>query len=773
MPDNSRVNERDNDHPGENNSESRGSSPPVATVTPSKKTYDSIASDISVESAVGELIDNALDSAALHGKDVAEIEFRVEERDGEQVFVVEDRCGGVEEGEMGVFMGLGQSRAERADDQQVGTFGMGAKRALRRLGQSFRIESRHQDADQGWGYTVPSEWFESDDESPDEWSFPLESVEELPAGVTRIELRQLEFDPEDQAGDLREWIGTVYHKFLQDDTDVDLSLEITVLGETVDPPEPVEWSFPPWFGGIHPYRFEGLAFIDHNGEGEVQARVTVGIMREGDSERCGTFVYGQHRLIEGNLMDERGGFGVELNQFQESKHKRLRIEIELFGDADDLPWSADKSRLRPNHHTLAPSPSKGIYWWLGRMADRHMRATRYGSFGDFVGSKNVFDPYNAESEMASNGGEVEIVDVAEKQRRLRRGEVSHVRIRGKPSNDYQPVNRLGRIASAHARLGVTADVTDLLTAADGDPFEEWARPTYERQLGEAFVDAYYDSDENHLDETAARLLDVDDPVSFVETALDEDVGRIARHLTRLDSENLPPVDDWSLDANSRDELDRKLEEIDDIAEESVDEESLRASEPPWAAAYYRACVATHASEDASVEEFAETDRGIFETEGGIVLVDSEDTDTRSSTDDGDTPSAEMDDVSVKQKNDDAGLGAYTDDGERSATGVTRDRENGDTTTVDEDVSTDEESFEFGEDTPTDGEQPTPSMANRRGAVEQLFEDLDEGERELVTEYLGEEALDDDEELKENLLAVLEWMDANLGPSIQDLIQSKP
>lgn len=67
-----------------------------------------------------------------------------------------------------------------------------------------------------------------------------------------------------------------------------------------------------------------------------------------------------------------------MNKFNNAKDKRLRIEIDFYteGNADDLPWNSDKSRISQTHPVL--SADHGVYYWLRRFADRHKRIGLYG-----------------------------------------------------------------------------------------------------------------------------------------------------------------------------------------------------------------------------------------------------------------------------------------------------------------------------------------------------------------------------------------------------------
>ena len=118
--------------------------------------------------------------------------------DAEEV-TYSDHAGGVKSDEMGVFLGLGQSKDTRADGRNIGAFGLGTKKALNRLANKFTIASRHEDADQGWKYTVDEDFFAEDNET---WEFEMEPAD-LDPGQTVITLHDLTFnwDEEEETAD--------------------------------------------------------------------------------------------------------------------------------------------------------------------------------------------------------------------------------------------------------------------------------------------------------------------------------------------------------------------------------------------------------------------------------------------------------------------------------------------------------------------------------------------------------------------------------------------
>lgn len=516
---------------------------PIAKVYPSKKSYQSIAADVSVDSALAELIDNSIDSAVLNGDETVKIEIYFDEDTEDLVY--SDHAGGVGQDEMGVFLGLGRSKEAELDGLSIGAFGMGTKKALNYLAAHFTVASRHIEADQGWQYTVDPEWFEEDNEK---WEFEMEPAD-LEPGQTEIRLHEFTFDWDDQREDIRDRLSQKYQRFFSEEHETRVELSLEVDGDAVRPPQAVDWSYSPWQNGVHPRKFTGLEFTNERWSTPISVEVTVGVLREGDIQnfKPGTAVFCQNRLVEQGLTNEKGGFGgAGLNKFNPSKDKRLRIEIDFYteGNADDLPWNSDKSRISRLHEAL--SAEDGVYYWLRRFADRHKKVGLYGEAPPYI-----FTPYDGSSPFAANDGEIEIVDVGSKQERKRRGEINHPRIHEKPDNSLSDPKALQRVCRAHAKLGIRNERLDW--------FESWMLPAYRQGLFEEFKDEF-DTD----DESLPELLGIDDIGEIVKDGkFDKDGVLAALH----EVEEAP--DGKSIPWNDESSTKLKIEEIDSMASEAV------------------------------------------------------------------------------------------------------------------------------------------------------------------------------------------------------------
>lgn len=542
---------------------SSGGGKPVAEVYPSKKSYQSIASDVTTQSALSELIDNAIDSARLH--DINPVRVEIEYHEEEEELVVRDYSGGVKQDEMGVFLGLGRSKEQRVDDQSIGAFGLGTKKALNHLSNDFTIASQHQDANTGWKYTVTAEWFENDD--LEEWEFEMEPVE-LGQGVTELRLRELTFDWKEEFDDIREGLIETYQKYLDETSDVNTNLHLELNNETLTAPDPVDWTFSPWQNGTHPRQFVGLTFTHEEWPEPITARITVGLTRQGDlsNHPPGTYIFCQNRLVEKALQDRTGGFGVEgMNKFTPARDKQIRIEIELLtdGPANILPWNSDKSRIDRMHEVFMGED--GIYYWLKRFADRHKSLGQYGSGLPLEATI----PYDADSEYAANGGKIEVIDVSRKQRRKKQDKIDHPRIHDKPSKDLSDIQAMQRAAKAHALLGIRCESIEW--------FEEWMLPTYRALLADELT-------ENFNPEQLGLLLDLENTDELYDDSENIDEEALLAALPTVEEAPDGREDPWG----NYDDIEDTVANIDSQAQADVEEKEREpvANLPVWSRQRY-------------------------------------------------------------------------------------------------------------------------------------------------------------------------------------------
>ncbi|MDP5132354.1 MAG: ATP-binding protein, partial [Paraglaciecola sp.] len=105
--------------------------------------------DISLDRAILDLIDNSVDAANTQQSFE---HLKVEIRIGEDMFEIQDNCGGISE-DIAVNYAFRFGRDpddHRETPSSVGQFGVGMKRTLFKLGEGFRVESSFKNANENY-----------------------------------------------------------------------------------------------------------------------------------------------------------------------------------------------------------------------------------------------------------------------------------------------------------------------------------------------------------------------------------------------------------------------------------------------------------------------------------------------------------------------------------------------------------------------------------------------------------------------------------------------
>jgi anti-sigma regulatory factor (Ser/Thr protein kinase) len=548
---------------------------------PTKQALTSLKSDVTHETAIEELIDNAIDNALrehslARALTISVYAERHEDEDGDRTeLVVRDDAGGVRRENANIVFTLGDS-GETADEPLIGAYGLGAKKALMNLGLPFTIASRHEDAEVGWSYTIDEEWLSNDTN----WEVEVTLEEDLDPGVTEIRVHDLDYDwfgDEDDEDDedevptperLRKAFGHTYNLFLGDFGGNDYDVTIEVQGEPVDPLGSPDYSFTP-VDDMYPRRFENIT-IDLDGYATTDVAITVGQLREGDNEAAGIDVYMQGRQVLYAERDERVGFGSELDTFDPRHDTRFKmvVELETTDDGQDLPWDTQKNNVDPYNPIM-----ERVNDWVGRIA------ADYLFLDDGKVKVGFVSPFSPSIPEAANSGKVAIHDFGDQVR---------VTSPYRPGTAREDVNTINRLVNAHAvmhfRCERAVDDDDLLPAYRQrlDDIIDGAYPN----LPELDTDPVEFTEDDAVDiaENIEELVrrHVDEHIEYTEdlpfwqipkyeAALDDELSR--RRITRddLDEPEDPPEDvPTTID---------DLDDGDDVADEELDTGPDSMSEP--------------------------------------------------------------------------------------------------------------------------------------------------------------------------------------------------
>lgn len=140
---------------------------------PSKEFFvDMITRDISLERAILDLIDNSVDAGkSFFNSDLTQASINLTIQDNK--FTIEDNCGGISKDiALKNAFKFGKEKDFKFQDNSIGRFGIGLKRALFKIGNQIDITSIHLESDFTMSLNVKI-WKETDD-----WDFDLNIKEE-------------------------------------------------------------------------------------------------------------------------------------------------------------------------------------------------------------------------------------------------------------------------------------------------------------------------------------------------------------------------------------------------------------------------------------------------------------------------------------------------------------------------------------------------------------------------------------------------------------------
>ncbi|MBN9597923.1 MAG: ATP-binding protein [Afipia sp.] len=151
--------------------------------TPVKRMFWSIISDYNLETALAELIDNALDVWLRNGSiGIPKIELMLDA--DRQLITVTDNAGGVGHEDLKLLVAPGGSKND-PNAERIGIFGVGSKRAGIALGEQVEIRTRREQ-ERSLELDITKEWLESDD-----WELAAYEIPEIPPSTTRIDISRL------------------------------------------------------------------------------------------------------------------------------------------------------------------------------------------------------------------------------------------------------------------------------------------------------------------------------------------------------------------------------------------------------------------------------------------------------------------------------------------------------------------------------------------------------------------------------------------------------
>ena len=303
---------------------------------------DMLVRDISVDAAILDLIDNAVDAAYQGSGGTHDLSpYLIEVTAKPDLFSITDNCGGIgiEDALNNVFR-FGRPPGYEPMTK-IGQFGIGLKRAVFRLGRRFKIESSTV-ADRFWIDVDVDEWRES----TDDWTFPMR-VSNVPAAIvgTTIKVDDLHvgvrerFERDGYSRGMLQEIAGRYEPVLAG------GLNITLNGQTANVREHE------LLQGLDVTPEHWQEEIEIDGQ-KVLVRIVAGIGPEGRPSSSGWYVYCNGRLVleaDRTLLTGWGTADVDGKSGIPAWHNQYgRFRGFVFFESDypaALPWATTKTEI--------------------------------------------------------------------------------------------------------------------------------------------------------------------------------------------------------------------------------------------------------------------------------------------------------------------------------------------------------------------------------------------------------------------------------------------
>ncbi len=307
----------------------------ILNATPEKRVFLSIISEYDLRTALCELIDNAIDLRTK--KKLRNLVVNISLDDRQQTISIEDNAGGLEEAKLDYIISPGKTSND-IQDEGIGYFGVGSKRAVVALAKDISIYSRFENdktflvkLDENWITYEPS------------WDLPYaESPRILSPNTTIIDLSRLR-RPITKEGidEIREHLSEVYARFsARGDTIMVNNVPLKAVHFDK------QWSYPP---GYHPTKFHTTLPIEAR---KVDIEILCGLINyPGDRDKSyGVFIYCNNRLIARALTDFSVGFTSGMVGIPHYNISLVRTIVSIRGQSQDMPWNSSKSGINSNHH---------------------------------------------------------------------------------------------------------------------------------------------------------------------------------------------------------------------------------------------------------------------------------------------------------------------------------------------------------------------------------------------------------------------------------------
>jgi len=307
----------------------------VLDAVPSKRLFLSIIADYDLNRSICELVDNAFDIWTQNGRDKP-LTININLNKDQQTIRITDNAGGVRESELNSLVAPGQT-LKRPEEEIIGIFGVGTKRAVVALAQDIGINTRFNNDTKTFRVEFSDSWLQSDD-----WNVPYYRVDNIEEGTTAIELQRLRIKLTDEAiSELRKHLGATYARFLENK-----NTKIIVNNKEIEELKFDNWAYPPKYS---PQKYDGNLTTDDGKK--IKVEITAGIARESSpaTGEYGVYIYCNSRLVARGLKSYDVGFTKGLAGLPHPSVSLVKVIMSLNGPAQLMPWNSSKSGIAPNH----------------------------------------------------------------------------------------------------------------------------------------------------------------------------------------------------------------------------------------------------------------------------------------------------------------------------------------------------------------------------------------------------------------------------------------
>jgi hypothetical protein len=307
----------------------------VLNAIPSKRLFLSIIADYDLNRSVCELVDNAFDIWTNIGGDNL-LTVNINLNKDQQTICITDNAGGVQESDLDSLVAPGQT-LKKPEEEIIGIFGVGTKRAVVALSQDICITTRHSKESETFRIELDDGWLQNDS-----WEVHYYRVDNIEKGTTIIELQKLRIKLTDESiTELRKHLEATYARLLENK-----KTKIILNNKEIEGLKFDNWAYPPEYS---PRKYSGNLRVE--GDKKIKVEVTAGLGRESSpaTGEYGVYVYCNNRLIARGLKSYDVGFTKGIAGLPHPSVSLVKVIVSLNGPAQFMPWNSSKSAIAPNH----------------------------------------------------------------------------------------------------------------------------------------------------------------------------------------------------------------------------------------------------------------------------------------------------------------------------------------------------------------------------------------------------------------------------------------